>query len=282
VARVLRVDPTLVKPVLCFVGNTGIEGWARDVMLTTPENLVTMLLSRPVVVDSRTVSQLLLALQLGLDSARRGPSAPPATPLRRSPVRRSRPRTARRGRRPLAALLMFLGTVVAVLVGSRLLVSLADDVAQGVVGLGATDRTAAEHRLGQKVTLPAAAHRPRLQITADRARTVHRVGTTPYLFDGHRFFGVRLTIHNGGTQPWVSEPGTSYSVTDTSGIPHAGGTAIHIREGQMLTDPTRVPAGGTVQGYVVFQVPVQQPLTGLSVTVGPGKPSTAMWVIERQ
>ena len=92
---------------------------------------------------------------------------------------------------------------------------------------------------------------------------------------------MRLTIHNIGKQPWVSEPGTTYQVRDSEGVPHPGGTAIRIREGRMLRDPIRIPAGGSVHGYVVFQVPADQPLTGASVTVGPGKPSTAMWEIDR-
>jgi hypothetical protein len=111
---------------------------------------------------------------------------------------------------------------------------------------------------------------------------VHRVGSTPYLLDGNRFFGVRLSIHNEGKRPWASEPGTAFEVTDSLNVPHSGGTAIRIREGRVLPDPIRVPPGGTVRGYVVFQLPATQPVTGISVTVGPGEPGSVIWRVERQ
>jgi hypothetical protein len=43
VAGVLGMEPTLVRPVLCFVGQAGLPGWAGEVMLTTTDNLVQML-----------------------------------------------------------------------------------------------------------------------------------------------------------------------------------------------------------------------------------------------
>lgn len=279
IARVLHMNPVQVRPVLCFVGQSGLQGWARDVMLTTPDNLVAMLLSRPQVLDNRAVRQALLGLQTGLESARRTAAAPP--PPRR--VHMPRPRLGGgRKRRPLVGLLGSLATLVLILVGVRFLATHADDIADGFVGHGAAGDTHGGHHLGQRVTLPAAAHRPPLTITADRAGRVHRVGTTPFLLDGNRFFGVRLTIHNTGKRPWVSEPGTTYQVVDASDLPHSGGTDIGIREGRVLTDPIRIAAGQTIRGYVVFQLPVDEPVTGVSVTVGPGEPSTETWRVDRQ
>jgi hypothetical protein len=52
--QVPGIDPSLAKPVLCIVGVHHVEGWARSVMLCTPQNLVAMLLSRPAVMDAPT------------------------------------------------------------------------------------------------------------------------------------------------------------------------------------------------------------------------------------
>jgi hypothetical protein len=278
VARMLGMDPALARPVLCFAGQTSLQGWARDVMLTTPENLVPMLLSRRQVLDTRTVHQSMLRLQLGLESARK--AAPPA-PRVRVHDKRTRPRRARRGH-PLRGLLGFVVSVAVMLIGVRFLVAQADHIGQGIVGLSAPEASGATTRLGQAATFPPAAHRPPLRVRADHAATVHRVGTTPYLLDGNRFFGVRLTIRNSGRHAWTSEPGTTFQVMDASEVPHPGGTHIRIREGRMLSDPIRVPPGGVVRGYVVFQAPAAQPVTGVSVSVGPGEPATATWRIDRQ
>lgn len=140
----------------------------------------------------------------------------------------------------MVRLLGFAATLLVILVGSRVLVTHADGVARQIIaarGQGST--THHGHRLGRSVTLPTATHRPPLRVTAERAGTVHRVRTTPYLYDGNRFFGVRLMIHNAGQRPWVSQPGTTYHVTDALGVTHTGGTAIRIREGRVLEDPVR-------------------------------------------
>lgn len=111
---------------------------------------------------------------------------------------------------------------------------------------------------------------------------MHRVGTLPYLYEGNRFFGVRLTVVNRGKPVWVSQPGTTYDVTGASISPRRGGSGIRIREGRVLPDPIRLAPGHRVTGYVVFQVPTSEPITSVSMTVGPGKPSTVGWHIDRQ
>ena len=111
---------------------------------------------------------------------------------------------------------------------------------------------------------------------------MHRVGTTPYLFDGNRFFGVRFQVVNRGKRVWVSQPGTTYEVTGESVLPRRGGSAVRIREGRLLPDPIRLAPGHRVAGYVVFQVPTDEPITSVSLTVGPGRPKTVVWRIDHQ
>lgn len=98
-----------VKPVLCFVRDDNIEGWARDVMLCSTTNLVAMLTSRPVVLSPAQVMDAVLTLQARMNSM---PNASPvrsgkaAVPARRTTSRpaRSQPRDRRSistNRRPI-------------------------------------------------------------------------------------------------------------------------------------------------------------------------------------
>jgi hypothetical protein len=50
----------------------------------------------------------------------------------------------------------------------------------------------------------------------------------------------------------------------------------------MLPDTLRLMPGRRVSGYVVFQVSADEPITDVSMTVGPGKPKTVSWRIDRQ
>jgi hypothetical protein len=65
-----------VHPVLCFVRDDELSGWARDVMVCSTSNLVPMLMSRPAVIAADQVAQLCLALNQGLQSAALAASDP--------------------------------------------------------------------------------------------------------------------------------------------------------------------------------------------------------------
>ena len=88
------VKPQLVHPVLCFVRDEEVSGWARDVMVCSTSNLVRMLTSRPAVLPADQLVQVRLELDLGL---RKAMSAPDPTPARPRSVRSATPaRTAKR------------------------------------------------------------------------------------------------------------------------------------------------------------------------------------------
>jgi hypothetical protein len=287
--QVPGLDPYLAKPVLCFVGDHRIEGWARDVMLCTPHNLVAMLTSRPPVMDAARVRRTLMHLQQSLAAAvsserraapRRQRSSPNFT-LRVPPP--SRPRKA--GSARLSKLCGGLALILVGLVALGSVLGHSDDIARALTPKvpGASSVGEGEvRRLGSAQALPAATRRPPLRAIATEVRTVHRIGTSPYLFDGNRFFGVRFTIVNHGKRVWVSEPGTTYEVVGDSDVPRRGGSEIRIREGRVLPDPIRLAPGHRVTGYVVFQVPTGEPITSVSLTVGPGRPRTVSWRIDRQ
>lgn len=72
------LPPGQVFPVLCFVQEDPIAGWARDVMLCSPANIVEMLSTRPPVLDEATRRLVSLDLDASLRSALERPN-----PIRR-------------------------------------------------------------------------------------------------------------------------------------------------------------------------------------------------------
>jgi len=108
VASLTTVVPVdLVRPVLCFVRDAPVSGWARDVMVCSTGNLLGLLASRPAVLTATQVRDASLQLDAALHAAvseSLAPVAPrrPARAARASlPRPRPRPRTvsARRKRK---------------------------------------------------------------------------------------------------------------------------------------------------------------------------------------
>ena len=78
----------LVRPVLCFVQDEPLQGWAGEVMVCSTSNLLTMLTTRPKRVPADQLVQLCLDLESGIRARR---------PCRRSSARYGDPwPTARR------------------------------------------------------------------------------------------------------------------------------------------------------------------------------------------
>ena len=266
--QVPGVDAGAVKPVLCFVGDHQLEGRTGDVLLCTTSNLVSALLSRPEVLDERAVRLTLLALQEALKAA----TAVPQPRRRRSSTRATRPSKSQpRLGRSVLRLLGFLVMVGFLLVGLR-----------EIPRLGSPLAHLEERALGTPVTLAGGTHRPPLRVIADRAGTAHSVGPLTYLGTGNRLFAVRVRIKNVGRRLWVSQPGTAFQVIDADDIPHESENAVRIREGRALPETIRLAPGHVVRGYVVFQDDKRVPITGFTLSVGPGEPGDAAWSIDRQ
>lgn len=140
------VGPHHVHPVLCFVRDEPVSGWARDVMVCSTSTLLTMLTTRPSVLSAEQRGLLVLELDAALRSAT-AQDLPSITPRvirgaprlrgrRAAPRAASHPRRARRTDRvrllvglALLALLLFAPatiTVLAIGVGSWFVSSVAE------------------------------------------------------------------------------------------------------------------------------------------------------------
>ena len=75
----------LAVPVLCFVRDAPLPGWARDVMVCSTSNVAEMLMSRPTVLDPETRRTVCLGLDLSLRNAAREPALM-AMPTSRRPA----------------------------------------------------------------------------------------------------------------------------------------------------------------------------------------------------
>ena len=138
------VVPQHVHPVLCFVRDEPLTGWARDVMICSTPNLVELMVTRPEVLPPH----ILLEARLQLDAMVQSASAPrtsgPQAKQSSSRKRASRAITARppaspsRSRRrrknhgaDLIKLIVALGVAIALITSPQLLTSFS----QGVAGL---------------------------------------------------------------------------------------------------------------------------------------------------
>lgn len=100
----------LAVPVLCFVRDEPLSGWARDVLVCSTANVVAMLTSRPPQLDEAQRRQICVGLDLALAQASapgaaaqkpsRAPTQPQPRPL--PTPRRSRGSKARRRTKPSA------------------------------------------------------------------------------------------------------------------------------------------------------------------------------------
>ncbi len=279
------LPPGVVQPVLCFVGDHEIAGRVGDVMLCTTSNVVQALLTRPAVLDPRSVRRILLALQEALKAAH---AAPESRSSRRIRPMRPRPAPAKvaresEARRPGQRLLGFVLLVGVMFLGVHLLPRLASTFSQVIVPGVPQPRVAGdEHALGTSVRLPGATRRPPLRVTADRAATVHGVGARSRLVAGNRWFAVRLVIKNVGKQVWTSQPGTVAQIVDSSDIPHSATGPVQLKEGRVLAEVIHLAPGAMVRGYVVFQLRRTVPVTAFTLSVGPGTPAEGTWSINRQ
>lgn len=282
------LSPYLVTPVLCFVRDELIAGWARDVMVCSTSNIQAMLESRPPVFAQPEVHRQYAWLQYALHSAtmdnppqpvrrgwhagKAGPSgpamtmpvptsaqAPPPRPIRMRPV-------PRRGRKPRNR----VGSLVA---AAFLLLFLMGAVQNGWIEALSNRFTNSLSiaptikAIGQPVTLEGSATTPRLQTTAMEVITLVPANTS--VPPGQQLWGVRMKVQNTGTVPLGSPWPLRFSVTDDAGVAHVVETSVtKVKQRKVLTGDRPLAPGETATGVLPFELPATGRVARVHVRYG--------------
>ncbi|HEY6932820.1 MAG TPA: nuclease-related domain-containing protein [Marmoricola sp.] len=291
------MNPYLVKPVLCFVREQEFGDSIRDVLVCSTSNLVSTLTSQELVLDDTAINNVHGWLAHSLKSASPmqaedwpppPPRTPPRSPSRTRAPKRPRAHQGKAGAPILKSCLVGLLSLVLLLVGVGLVVNFLGSLG-GAVERPVTapppesSESASTSPLGTATRFAHATGRPPLRVVVDRAGTTRSTqGLRPILSD-YRLFAVRLRIKDIGGRRWVSQPGTIATVSDSLGVPHRATSRYReVKAGQAFPDVIRLKPGRSMRRVFVFEVPVDEAITSFALTVGPGKPETATWVIDHQ
>ena len=239
------LDSRTINPVLCFVREQPLFGWAGDVMVCSTQNLATFMTSRPRAFSETEAMEVATALSLQLEAApapvkstRAGlvavPDATSGSPGRvpRAPL----PRPVRLGLR--------LG-LVALAVAVALQFDLPTKI--GDLASEAAERVFSPPKpTGTTIDVPAIGSRPSLKITAgDPVLTTSkakRVRPRP----GHRLVAVPLTIQNTGDKAWTSRSDLRALVSAGEDVTYSSDPAfMRTAAGRALPQTMKLPAGRT-------------------------------------
>ena len=268
-------------PVLCFVRDEPITGWARDVMVCSTANVNEMLTSRPPVLHAATIARLLPVLTRGLFPATSAavPSAQPRLghdPWRPAPSRpRRRPARGRGGPTATRFALMLVALVVAVAMVPTLITVLSDAASRGVQHLVAPSKP-----VGTTQTVAAADGHPELAMTVASVVDTRAAGHGPQPPAGHRLVAVTIRLENQGDQRWLWDSNTRLTLVDSAGSAH-GPTADYpaVQAGTVLSGTPKVRAHQALTGAVVFEIPSDVRIDSVRFDVGPGLPKTLRWTL---
>ncbi len=273
-----------VKPVLCFVRDEPVFGWAGDVMVCSTHNLVTFLTSSPRLLDEAQMVDVAGALATTLEvaapvvrsRAHAGVAPRPAVPAPAVPARRprfERPRLSAPARRlvrwGLVALLIALAFRLDV--PARL----------GDLAAEATQRVIAPTKpIGTAVPVPAMGSRPSLEVTAGVPVITRSTRSSLRPRQGQQLVAVPLRIENTGDTVWTSDSDVRTGVTDEAGNDYSSDPAFtDVAVGPTLPETMKLRAGKTRAGFVVFEVPRGTQIAHVRVSVGPGLPKSIGWSV---
>lgn len=293
------LNPYLVKPVLCFVRDQELGGSIRDVLVCSTTNLVATLTSREHVFGDTAVTNIHGWLSHSLQSAAAASTQvthwPPPQPriAQRNgsgarALRTSRSQRSRSNAPILKSCVAALMGLVLLLLGAGLLINLVGSLGDAVgsrVGTpqAKTPEDSLPLPLGKAARFANATGRPPLRVVVNRAGTTRSTqGLKPYL-PGYRLFAVRIEIKDVGRRRWVSQPGTVATISGSSGVPRRATSRYPmVKAGRTLPSVIRLRSGESMRRVLVFEVPMNEPVTSFALTVGPGEPQTATWVIDHQ
>lgn len=284
------LDPAAVLPVLCFVRPEPVFGWVENVMVCSTQNIVTLLTSRPLVLDEAVVHRTAEALALALVPA-------PATSTRATSTRSTsmeralvdevsrRDRAGRTGGRgggrgaPGGRGKVLVAGTVAVLV-----LAFAHFGWPAVMNRVGPDGIASivtpTKPVGESFTVTGPGTRPPLDLTVGEPVATRSTTKGLRVARGHRLLAVPLTVRNTGSTRWVSV-GTTAVVHDADEVSHPVAPLFtKVQAGRVLEEVITLDPGQVTTGMMVFDVPAGPAITTLELTIGPGVPKTVRWSLD--
>lgn len=150
--------------------------------------------------------------------------------------------------------------VVAALVLGGLLLQEPIGTAAGSVKALFTERAPA--RFGEQVNVGKTLYHPRLRLHAGQ----------PVAVPARAEVAVPFTVRNGSDEAWVLE-GADLVMLDRVGISHPAKAGPMIPQGPLLGASTPVPAGETVTGFLLFDLPQGQTVKEVRLALGPDEPA---------
>jgi hypothetical protein len=251
------VDPDHVRPVLCLDQQTMVLQRCDEVTVCSTANLVSVLVSRTPVLDTRQVHTIHARLRAGIRRASAALRHVPAQPAGEAP---RRPRTR---------------VVVAAAVAAGLAVA-------GGVALAAADLEAPQHTaalvdaitpLGRPVEVAGAGGRLRVAV-----RDVRPVAGR----DGRRLLAVELVLADLDRRPWTGDPARSLWLASGDGrpvraVPARGRVVVPL--GRELAGRTSVRRGHPVHGQVLVEMPAAGLPSRVELRLGDGDHGRAAWQV---
>jgi hypothetical protein len=270
------LDPSAVKPVLCFDRDDPIFGWSHEVLVCSTANVATLLTSHPAVLDGPTCLATAESLAQSLKAAT--DPITPVPPKRQLAKKDQRARAVKRRRN--------LSRSVVSIIAFALLTFFVLEV--WLPGLASTVEDRARKRIdpglafGQTATVAGNPLRPELQISVDRLRPTRALGANPDAQAGERpalqLMAARVTMRNLGQEAWTSGRGTTFALVDRSDLSHPRRTRTgKVTAGQELPALIKLKPGQARRGFIVFGLPRGVPAAAVRISVGPGYPKTVRW-----
>jgi hypothetical protein len=267
-------------PVLCFVREEPLEGWAHDVMVCSPQNLAERLAVLPPMLGPASIARVNTILRAQLAPAdqpttrRRGAvRADVLPPPRPTPVRRRRGRRSGGSLRRTKVITLLQGLVLtaAIAVGAPLLLPKIAAHAPELLGLAPVHAD-----FDQAVDLHGSSVRPTMSLAASTPVVVSRRHVRGTLGPGMHAVGVRIHVANESAMSWTS-PRLVVTAHDAHG--HALGR-VDLRRGKKtpaLPGVIQLRPGSEIDGYVAFAVPRRAHVAELALRLGPSAYELVRW-----
>lgn len=267
------LDPEAVKPVICFDREQPVFGWSHEVMVCSTANVVTLLISRPTILNEVSVQHAAEVLAQSLKAA-----TDPVVPV---PSRRQlQVQPARRGRSAKQHQNLARSVISILVLG--LLAFFAFTVALPKVASFVRDEARQQLMptvaLGETATVKGNQLRPRLELSVEQLSRTRAPGGGGSIVPESRLWAAQITVRNVGDQAWASNRGTTFAVMDESDAAYLRATDVtKTVAGTMLPAAFRLRPGQTRRGIVLFEVPRGVRPVSVNIRVGPGYPRMVRW-----